>query len=65
METFGAAIKCMRLGAFDYLLNTCELDELLAKLEEASREKHLQHQKIFASGAKVLGQKWRQDEGLG
>lgn len=65
METFRAAIKCMRLGAFDYLLKTCEPEELFAKLMEAAREKHVQQQKIFASGAKALERTWREDNGLG
>jgi DNA-binding NtrC family response regulator len=33
--TFDSAMDGMKLGAFDYLMKPCDLDELLAKVDEA------------------------------
>jgi len=33
--TFESAMEGMKLGAFDYLMKPCDLDELLAKVDEA------------------------------
>ena len=33
--TFESAMDGMKLGAFDYLMKPCDLDELLAKVDEA------------------------------
>ncbi len=33
--TFDAAIHGMKLGAFDYLMKPCDLEQLVAKVEEA------------------------------
>ncbi|MBI4965907.1 MAG: response regulator [Desulfomonile tiedjei] len=42
--TFESAMDGMKLGAFDYLMKPCDLEELLAKVEEAriKRQRHLQ-----------------------
>jgi DNA-binding NtrC family response regulator len=40
--TFKSAIEGMQLGAFDYLMKPCDLEELLVKVEEA-KTKRLRH----------------------
>ena len=37
--TFETAIEGMKLGAFDYLMKPCEIDDLITKLE-AAKKKH-------------------------
>ena len=41
-----ASLKGMKLGAFDYLLKPVNIDELVYKIEDASRKKELQEEKI-------------------
>jgi DNA-binding NtrC family response regulator len=50
--TFKSAIEGMQLGAFDYLMKPCDLEELLVKVEEA-KTKRLRH---MARIEKSLGQ---------
>ena len=45
--TIETAVEGMRLGAFDYLMKPCEIEELLAKVEEAKEKKSRHEQKIM------------------
>ena len=47
--TFESAIDGMKLGAFDYLMKPCDLEELLAKVEEAKSKRRRHLQKILES----------------
>jgi DNA-binding NtrC family response regulator len=45
--TVETAVEGMRLGAFDYLMKPCEIEELLAKVREAKEKKSEHEQKII------------------
>jgi len=45
--TVKSAVEGMRLGAFDYLMKPCEMEELLAKVGEAKEKKSKHEQKII------------------
>ena len=45
--TIETAVEGMRLGAFDYLMKPCEIEELLAKVDEAKEKKSRHEQKIM------------------
>jgi len=51
--TVETAIDGMKLGAFDYLMKPCDMDELLAKVAEAKSRKSGHEQKIIE--ARVRG----------
>jgi len=44
----------MRLGAFDYLMKPCEIEELLAKVNEAREKKSRHEQKIMDARMKEI-----------
>lgn len=44
--TIESAIEGMKLGAFDYLMKPCEMDQLLEKVEAAAEKKRLHEEKI-------------------
>lgn len=44
--TIETAIEGMRLGAFDYLMKPCDMDVLMAKVEEATKKKRDHEDKI-------------------
>jgi DNA-binding NtrC family response regulator len=44
--TVETAIEGMKLGAFDYLMKPCSLDQLIEKVEEATAKKRLHEEKI-------------------
>ncbi len=44
--TVESAIEGMKLGALDYLMKPCDMDVLLAKLQEAKAKKDRQEEKI-------------------
>lgn len=44
-----SAIEGMRLGAFEYLMKPCEIEELLAKIEEAHAKRVLREEEIRQS----------------
>ncbi len=52
--TVETAISGMKLGAFDYLMKPCELDELVAKVREAAAKKFGHEQKIVEARAKHI-----------
>ncbi len=45
--TVETAIEGMKLGAFDYLMKPCEVEILMAKVEEAKAKKSKHEQKII------------------
>jgi DNA-binding NtrC family response regulator len=42
----------MKIGAFDYLMKPCDLEELLIKVEEAKRKKRRHMEKIMEASEK-------------
>ena len=52
--TVESAIEGMRLGAFDYLMKPCDMDELMAKVTEAKSKKSKQELKIIEARAKEI-----------
>ena len=52
--TIESAIEGMKLGAFDYLMKPCEIDELVAKVQEATDKKRKQEDKIKNAKSKEL-----------
>jgi DNA-binding NtrC family response regulator len=56
--TVESAIEGMKLGAFDYLMKPCDIDELTAKVEEAKTKKDAHQSKIMeATGKELLGKR--------
>ena len=52
--TVESAIDGMKMGAFDYLMKPCDMDVLMAKLEEAAAKKHAHDQKITEARIKEI-----------
>ena len=52
--TVETAVEGMRLGAFDYLMKPCEIEELLAKVKEAKDKKGKHEQKIMDARMKEI-----------
>ena len=48
------AIEGMKRGAFDYLMKPCNLEELIAKIEEAATKKFQHEEKIMEARAKEI-----------
>ncbi len=48
------AIEGMKRGAFDYLMKPCNLEELIAKIEEAASKKLRHEEKIMEARAKEI-----------
>ena len=48
------AIEGMRLGAFDFLMKPCPIDELVAKVRDARNKKHHHMAKILEAEGKRL-----------
>jgi two-component system, OmpR family, response regulator VicR len=44
--TVESAIEGMKLGAFDYLMKPCEIEQLMAKVQEAAKKKREHEEKI-------------------
>jgi DNA-binding NtrC family response regulator len=44
--TVESAIEGMKLGAFDYLMKPCDIDQLMAKVNEAKAKKTAHEEKI-------------------
>ncbi|WDP88569.1 MAG: response regulator [Desulfobacter sp.] len=56
--TVDSAIEGMKLGAFDYLMKPCNLDELVEKLEAAAVKKQAHEEKIMeARFREIAGQR--------
>jgi DNA-binding NtrC family response regulator len=52
--TVESAIEGMKLGAFDYLMKPCDIDELVAKVEQAAARKQVQEEKITLARIKEI-----------
>ena len=52
--TVETAIDGMKLGALDYLMKPCEMDLLMAKVEEAAAKKRSHENKIVAARLKEI-----------
>lgn len=52
--TVETAIEGMKLGAFDYLMKPCEIDELVAKVDQASEKKRKHEDKIVEARAQNI-----------
>ena len=44
--TVESAIEGMKLGAYDYLMKPCEIEQLMLKVEEATKKKREHEEKI-------------------
>ena len=44
--TVESAIEGMKLGAFDYLMKPCDMEQLMSKIEEATNKKRSHEEKI-------------------
>ena len=52
--TVDNAIEGMKRGAFDYMMKPCDMDELLAKVDEAYDKKTTQEDKILEARARHI-----------
>ena len=52
--TVESAIEGMRFGAFDYLMKPCDMEQLMAKVNEAARKKRDQEEKIREAHVKEI-----------
>jgi DNA-binding NtrC family response regulator len=52
--TVESAIEGMKLGAFDYLMKPCDIDQLLAKVQEAKTKKNAHEEKIVQARIKEI-----------
>lgn len=52
--TIESAIQGMKLGAFDYLMKPCDIDELVGKVQEATQKKRTQEEKIRNAKSKEM-----------
>jgi DNA-binding NtrC family response regulator len=50
--TVESAIEGMKLGAFDYLMKPCDMDQLMSKVQEATRKKRDHEEKIRVAKVK-------------
>jgi DNA-binding NtrC family response regulator len=55
--TVESAIEGMKLGAFDYLMKPCDLEELIVKVEEAKLKRRAHQGKILEAFGKELRDK--------
>jgi len=52
--TVESAIEGMKLGAFDYLMKPCEIDQLVSKVREAAAKKRQHEEKIMQARLKEI-----------
>jgi DNA-binding NtrC family response regulator len=55
--TVESAIEGMKFGAFDYLMKPCEIDDLVAKVEDAAARKRLHEEKIVQARIREITQR--------
>lgn len=52
--TVESAIDGMKLGAFDYLMKPCDMDQLIAKVRQAAQRKREQEEKIVQARVQAI-----------
>jgi DNA-binding NtrC family response regulator len=52
--TVESAIEGMKLGAFDYLMKPCDIEQLISKVREAAARKRQQENKIIEARMKEI-----------
>lgn len=52
--TVETGIDGMKMGAFDYLMKPCDMEQLVAKVEEAAERKRHQEQKIMEARVQAI-----------
>jgi len=52
--TVETGIDGMKMGAFDYLMKPCDMEQLIAKVEEAAKYKRFREQKIMEARVKSI-----------
>ena len=52
--TVESGIDGMRMGAFDYLMKPCDMDQLITKVEEAARHTRQHEQKIMEARVQAI-----------
>ena len=52
--TVETGIEGMKMGAFDYLMKPCEMDQLIAKVNEAAKRKRDQEEKIMEARMQAI-----------
>ena len=52
--TVETAIEGMKLGAYDYLMKPCDIDLLMAKVEQAAAKKRRHEEKIIEARIKEI-----------
>jgi len=52
--TVESAIEGLKLGAFDYLMKPCDMDQLVSKVVEASAKKRQHEDKIVEARMKAI-----------
>jgi DNA-binding NtrC family response regulator len=52
--TVETGIDGMKMGAFDYLMKPCDIEQLIAKVEEAAKRKRHQEQKIMEARVQAI-----------
>ncbi len=52
--TVETGIEGMKMGAFDYLMKPCDMEQLIAKVDEAAKRKRRQEQKIMEARVQAI-----------
>jgi DNA-binding NtrC family response regulator len=52
--TVETGIEGMKMGAFDYLMKPCDMDQLIAKVNEAAKRKRNQEEKIMEARMQAI-----------
>ena len=52
--TVETGIEGMKMGAFDYLMKPCDMEQLIAKVEEAAKHKRHHEQKIMDARVQAI-----------
>jgi DNA-binding NtrC family response regulator len=57
-----SAVNALKLGAFDYLIKPCELDDLLSKAQQAASRKKQREDELFGAKTKPYISKRERDK---
>ena len=52
--TVETGLEGMKMGAFDYLMKPCDMDQLIPKVEEAAKRKRQHEQKIMEARVEAI-----------